>query len=348
MIIEETNYLNLKLRLDTETKEATINSIIPPPKNRTCAWELRIPEKIKNAFGEFKITGFTLDNNPGAGPHSKTMSSNCGWGVVNGYNKIIFPKTITHIPCVVFSGFSDLEEVIFKGPMEIFGYSCFANCTKLKRVVFEAPCPNLKLASLMFSGCVELEEVILPEGLEIIPKNVFANCTNIKNLTLPSTVRILDLRTVITRDLLGCKELSKALDSITLLGPVPEIKHFGFGNNVNIPKKIYIKSLYYEMAIKKYKEFKEKLQIFDLKFNYLEDEDRCLVIPSLDTLGNNNYSGEIFIPKKIYLEDKEFDVEIANFAFSSCPNLDKVLIEKGINIPETAFFNTSCKIEIIE
>ena len=277
--------------------------------------------------------------------HSKTISSNCGWGVVNGYNKIIFPKTITHIPCMVFSGFSDLEEVIFKGPMEIFGYSCFANCTKLKRVVFEAPCPNLKLVSLMFSGCIELEEVILPEGLEIIPKNVFANCVKLKNLTIPSTVRILDLRTVITRDLLGCKELSKELYSITLLGPAPEIKHFS--DNINIPKKIYIKSQYYEMARLKYKEFKEKLQIFDLKFDYLEDEDRCLVIPSLDTLGNNSYSGEILIPKKIYLEDKEFDVEIADFAFSSCPKLTRVLIKKGINIPETAFFNTSCKIEII-
>ena len=120
MIVEDINYLNLKLRLDTETKEATINSIIPPPKNQT--WYLKIPEKIKNAYGEFNITGFTLDNNPGAGPHSRAISSNCGWGVVNGYNKIIFPKTITHIPCVVFSGFSDLEEVIFKGPMEMFGY----------------------------------------------------------------------------------------------------------------------------------------------------------------------------------------------------------------------------------
>lgn len=345
MIVEDINYLNLKLRLDTETKEATINSIIPPPKDQT--WDLSIPEKIKYSYyGEFNITGFTLNNNPGAGPHSRTISSNCGWGVINGYNKIIFPKTITHIPCVVFSGFYDLEEVIFKGPMEIFGYSCFANCTKLKRVIFEVPCPNLKLASMMFSGCIELEEVILPEGLEIIPKNVFANCIKLKNITVPSTVRILDLRTVITHDLLGCKELSEALDSITLLGPAPEIKHFS--NNVNIPRKIYIKSQYYEMARIKYKEFKEKLQIFDLKFEYLEDEDRCLVIPSLDTLGNNNnYSGEIFIPKKIYLEDKEFDVEIADFAFSSCPKLTRVLIERGINFPETAFFNTNCKIEIV-
>lgn len=343
MIVEEINYLNLKLRLDTETKEATINSIIPPPKDQT--WYLEIPEKIKYSYGEFKITGFTLDNSPGVGPHSKAISSTCGWGVINGYNKIIFPKTITHIPCVVFSGFSDLEEVIFKGPMEIFGYNCFADCTKLKRVVFEVPCPNLKLASMMFSGCIELEEVILPEGLEIIPKNVFANCIKIKNLTVPSTVRILDLRTVITRDLLGCKELSKALDSITLLGPAPEIKHFN--NNVNIPRKIYIKSQYYEMARIKYKEFREKLQIFDLKFDYLEDEDRCLVIPNIDTSGNNNYSGEILIPKKIYLDDKEFDVEIADFAFSSCPRLTRVLIEKGINIPETAFFNTNCKIEIV-
>ena len=69
MILEEINYLNLKLRLDTETKEATINSIIPPPKNQT--WYLEIPEKIKNAYGEFKITGFTLDNDPGAGPHTQ-------------------------------------------------------------------------------------------------------------------------------------------------------------------------------------------------------------------------------------------------------------------------------------
>ena len=343
MIIEDINYLNLKLNLDTETKEATINRIIPPPKNQT--WYLNIPEKIKNAYGEFNITGFTLNNNPGAGPHSRTIRSICGWGVVNGYNKIIFPKTITHIPCVAFSGFSDLEEVIFKGPMEIFGYSCFANCTKLKRVVFEAPCPNLKLASLMFSGCIELEEVILPEGLEIIPKNVFANCIKIKNLTVPSTVRILDLRTVITRDLLNVKELSKALYSITLLGPAPEMKHFS--NNINIPRKIYIKSQYYEMARIKYKEFKDKLQIFDLKFDNLEDEDRCLIIPNIDILGNNNYSGEIFIPKKIYLGEKELEVEIADFAFSSCPNLGRVLIEKGINIPETAFFNTNCKIEIV-
>lgn len=346
MIIEDTNYLNLKIRLDTETKEATINRIIPPPKNRTCAWDLRIPEKIKNAFGEFNITGFTLDNSPKGGPHSRTISSTYGWGVVNGYNKIIFPKTITHIPCASFMGFSDLEEVIFKGPMEIIGYSCFADCTKLKRVVFEVPCPNLKLASLMFSGCIELEEVILPEGLEIIPKNVFANCIKIKNLTVPSTVRILDLRTVITRDLLGCKELSKALDSITLLGPAPEIKHFS--NNVNIPKKIYIKSQYYEMARIKYKEFKEKLQVFDLKFDYLENEDRCLVIPNIDAFGNNSYSGEIFIPKKIYLGEKRLEVELSDFAFSSCPNLDRVLIKKGINIPDTAFFNTNCKIEIIE
>lgn len=345
MIIEETNYLNLKLRLDTETKEATINSIIPPPKNRTCAWDLKIPEKIKNAFGEFNITGFTLNNNPEVGPHSRTISSNYGWGVINGYNKIIFPKTITHIPCAAFIGFSDLEEIIFKGPMEIFGYSCFANCTKLKRVVFEVPCPNLKLASLMFSGCIELEEVILPEGLGIIPKNVFANCIKLKNLTIPSTVRILDLRTVITHDLLNGKGISKALDSITLLGPAPEIKHLS--NDVNIPRKIYIKSQYYEMARIKYKEFKEKLQIFDLKFDYLEDEDRCLVIPKIDTLGNNSYSSEIVVPKKIYLEGNEFDVEIADFAFSSCPKLTRVLIEKGINIPETAFFNTNCKIEII-
>ncbi len=193
-----------------------------------------------------------------------------------------------------------------------------------------------------------MEEVILPEGLEIIPKNVFANCIKLRNLTIPSTVRILDLRTVITNYHLNRKELSKALDSITLLGPAPEIKLLR--NNVNIPRKIFIKSQYYEMARLKYKESKEKLQIFDLKFDYLEDEGRCLVIPSLDTLENNSYSGEIVVPKKIYLEGNEFDVEIADFAFSFCPNLEEVKIPRGIKYnKELVFFNSpNIKIEEYE
>ena len=67
-------------------------------------------------------------------------------------------------------------------------YSCFANCTKLKKI--NIPDTVTKIDDSAFGKCYSLKSVTIPNSIKNIGKNVFENCYDLK-LTIVDNSKVI-------------------------------------------------------------------------------------------------------------------------------------------------------------
>ncbi len=107
------------------------------------------------------------------------------------------PESVTFIGEAAFRSTGIIEmfipaQVRFADDSE--GFSCFKDCSALKKVEFEKrEEERFILNEYFFSGCSSLEEVILPEAREIIIcVGVFENCKELKRIENTESISVID------------------------------------------------------------------------------------------------------------------------------------------------------------
>lgn len=100
-----------------------------------------------------------------------------------GLVEVVLPETIVMLG--TFNEVGGKEEKSRKGEAASHFGLVFANCTSLKKVVFESVVMDVFPEA--FIGCTALEEVVLANGWEMISDGMFIGCTSL-NIEIPETV----------------------------------------------------------------------------------------------------------------------------------------------------------------
>ena len=203
-------------------------------------------------------------------------------------------------------------------------YSCFKDCTALKRVEFEErKNERFVLNEYFFSGCSSLEEVILPDGGEIIIcEGAFENCKDLK--IIENTERI---------SVIGSKAFFNCGLETVVLPPDIEYKNYDSGEGA---VSVFEKSEKLTRVV-----FEGEAEEFILPEKMFKD---CTAL------------ARVMLPlteKGITLSEKAFYgcrsllgvyntatvCSIGKEAYSGCTALEKFILPEGVtSIPEKTFY----------
>ncbi len=109
-------------------------------------------------------------------------------GVILGYygegGDIVIPNTITQIAGEAFKGNDNITSITIPGSVSSIGYSAFAGCTELEKIIFSDPKDGADLTIRVnaFSDCPKLKECVIPACAEYVTANVFEGCTSMKKI----------------------------------------------------------------------------------------------------------------------------------------------------------------------
>lgn len=101
-------------------------------------------------------------------------------------SEIVIPASVKTISGTAFAECTNLKKVVFEGDeISVMG-GCFPGCTALQSITL----PKFvgKMGEGMFDRCSNLTSVTLPKNLKELPKNTFNNCTKLTNVTIPTSV----------------------------------------------------------------------------------------------------------------------------------------------------------------
>lgn len=99
--------------------------------------------------------------------------------------KIIFEDGITEIVGGFYSGYPNLEDIVFANTIEKIEGGNFSTFLGTK---LEFP-PLIKtIPGGIFYSCPNLTELLLPEGLQTIEGGTFGKCSNLKNIVFPKSL----------------------------------------------------------------------------------------------------------------------------------------------------------------
>lgn len=107
--------------------------------------------------------------------------------------EVVIPSTWKEKPIIkisnsTFEGNNKITKVTIPASVQIIGKKAFAECTKLKSVVFVSESELQEINEEAFSACTSLKNIKLPEGLKKIGGSAFYKCTNINELVIPTSV----------------------------------------------------------------------------------------------------------------------------------------------------------------
>lgn len=122
--------------------------------------------------------------------------------------QVTFPDSVTHIGYAAFEN-SGLLSVTIPTAVQTIGDRVFANCTKLRSVVFKNDATTL--VNDMFLGCTVLESISLPANITHIPTRFCKNAKSLKSITLP-----IELVAIGEEAFYGCSSLEKVVFPETL------------------------------------------------------------------------------------------------------------------------------------
>ena len=154
---------------------------------------------------------------------------------------VVFPKSLRFLPGGQFAGnCAALREVRFPEKSLAFGANMFLDNPGIEHVElpegvvcihdgFFARARNLRsvrfpkslrfIPTDCFLDCPSIEEIEIPEGVAFIGRSTFQNCPNLRKLVLPASVRVITARAF----------QHTPFESVTFLGPVPEIRSIDGG-----------------------------------------------------------------------------------------------------------------------
>lgn len=104
----------------------------------------------------------------------------------SGISEVVIPASVKTIQGSAFAECQKLKKVVFEGDRidELSG--CFQRCNALQSI--NLPRSVGKMSYDMFSGCSNLTSVTLPDNLKELPDNTFQNCTKLTSVTVPASV----------------------------------------------------------------------------------------------------------------------------------------------------------------
>ena len=128
----------------------------------------------------------------------------------NGFvSEVVFPDKLQEIQGKAFSDCSNLSIINFNNNLCILGERAFANCLKIKKISLpktETRYDGEVIRQINyvddgedsdrlspFEGCVNLETVIIEEGTQCIPVSFCHNNTALKTITIPDSVKKIEL-----------------------------------------------------------------------------------------------------------------------------------------------------------
>jgi hypothetical protein len=99
--------------------------------------------------------------------------------------RIVFPKTLLHIPNCICCDYKELEEVVFSPDLQSIGKDAFAKCQKLK---FDISTFNLKKLTRLGDSCFFKTQVycgsevmVFPESYLSLGYGAFRDCHKLKD-----------------------------------------------------------------------------------------------------------------------------------------------------------------------
>lgn len=204
--------------------------------------------------------------------------SNLSVHYIKNLRKIELGRSITDLPSRSFSGFENLEEVIFKdnNSLTTLRESLFSDCRKLRKI--ELPKNLLSIGSNCFLGCSNLERIKFPKNMIDFGKNVFQGCTRLSEIVYPW--HKYRLKTY-DDDWCSSNRLKR-----TIYVPAVDIEYY---ENY----KSYSYAYHHVKPI-------EQLPSEDLEYDKLGNIFK--VIPKISDTYDNLYTGEIVVPKEKYDE----------------------------------------------
>ena len=257
--------------------------------------------------------------------------------------KIIIPNSICFFSSCLFKFNKYLEDINIPDSITSIPEYCFVDCKKLKKVNIGENTKLRYIGESSFWGCKNLEHFEFPNTLNQIANYAFMY-SGIKSVMLPKNVKIGH------RVFTYCKNIK----SIVFIGDVYKsvspirvnTRIFPFDKNNNVEYSLDIKYLIDNYGINiAEKTLKYVGTSMSKLLSFTEESNGIVVSPKLNHLGENTYSGHIYIPKKIVIEGGKVKsiIKVDDFAFSFCPNLKSITIEKGIDFNEkTICIGSSC------
>lgn len=95
-------------------------------------------------------------------------------------------KSVVKIGRTAFEGNKDIEVVKISKTITEIGWSAFAKCSNLTKVVFNKKCKLKKIDDSAFSDCYSLVNIKLPTSVTEIGGSVFSYCKSLKSITIPA------------------------------------------------------------------------------------------------------------------------------------------------------------------
>ncbi len=127
-------------------------------------------------FAEVKINGLTL----------KTISINDYAFQRTECEKIVIPKTVTHIGKCSFGHCEFLTSIILPEGLEGIGFACFNHCYSLTAITL--PEGLKELGDYCFQWCTALKRIKLPNSLTKIGIRCFEMCTSLTSVIVPEGI----------------------------------------------------------------------------------------------------------------------------------------------------------------
>ncbi|MCH5180475.1 MAG: leucine-rich repeat protein [Erysipelotrichales bacterium] len=254
-----------------------------------------------------------------------------------GKNKCYIPKYIggkevRFLDDTVFSGKTNVREVVIPNTIVEFGVSVFYNCKYLETVIFEDESKLEIIGHYAFYGCESLTSIQIPYGVNYIGIEAFYNCVALENILFEDDCKLDKIGDYL---FYGCNSLI----SITIPRNVTSIGSYAFSGCNNLTTIIF--------------ENGSKLEtIYNHAFYKCSSIDSLELPNCLKVIGDHAFYNCKKIETIIFADESKLE-KISDFAFYNCDLITSIIIPKSIkNIDGHAFYSCAnliiyCEMESI-
>ena len=237
----------------------------------------------------------------GSAEYSVTSIGDKAFKNCNNLTSISLPHSVTSIGANAFNGCTNVTSISLPNGVTSVGASVFKGCSNLTSI--SLPETLSSIGDDTFYGCSSLTGVVIPKNVTSIGGSAFADCSSLTSIKMQSATP------PATGDYLFI--YSTKLDTIYVPYGAAEAYNVEPWNAYNIidgkiSHIISVDGIYYNV---------------DIETNTAE----VIADPN-----GTKYSGDVVIPARILVDDKEVAVtSIENYAFSNCKDLTSLTMESA-------------------
>ena len=291
---------------------------------------ITIPEGVTSIGGSaFKgctgLTSVTI-------PESVTSIGGSAFSRCTGLTSITIPEGVTSIGEYAFYCCTGLTNVTIGNSVTSIGNYAFYCCTGLTHVTIGNSVTSI--GNYAFYCCTGLTNITIGNSVTSIGRYAFEDCTRLTSITIPESVTSIG-----NQAFYDCTGLT----SITIPESVTSIGNQAFYDCSNLKTIVNLSDLnitkgssyYGYVAYYANKVVKADTQVGEFCFEETTDGDKLV-----GYIGNES---EVTLPEEY--DGKNYG--IGDYAFFDCPNLNTVVLSKGINEVEPFAFTDNKGITVI-